>query len=176
MEKSRVEVSSGAALFYPILYFLDTAGWFAAMLPALLCHELGHLAAIYLCRGKIRSVRLDVTGLCMDICPLHRTYQEAICTAAGPLAGFLWIPAALAIGGVWGEQSAISALIINCFNLLPALPLDGGRILQALGVRTQLLAVMSLLTALALTALAARFHLWGLIIPAILIAKTAFTA
>ena len=171
-----MEVTSGAALFFPILYFLDTSGWFAALLPAVLCHELGHWFAVRYCGGTVLSVRLDVTGICMDISPMHRTWEDVLCAGAGPFAGLCWVPLALCIGGDWGEKSAVSALIINCFNLLPALPLDGGKILLALTGSRGLLLCTSLLTAGSLIFISVYMRLWGILIPAGLIARTALTA
>jgi len=171
-----VEISSGAALFFPILYFFDTEGWFAAALPAVLCHELGHLLSLRLRGGRARALRLDVTGLSMEISPFTRRRDELLCTAAGPLGGLLWVPAALWIGGPWGEKSALSALALNLFNLLPALPLDGGRMLSVLLPGGRVVSALSLFTGAALACAAVTLRLWGLTIPAALIIKTALTA
>lgn len=176
MEESRVEVTPGAALFFPLLYFLDTSGWFAAMLPPVILHELGHWICVRLCGGAVRSLRLDVTGFCMDVTPMSCTRDEVLCAAAGPLAGLAWIPVALWIGGDWGYESAAAALVVNIFNLLPALPLDGGKILLSLtGCRT-LLICTSLLTAYFLLFVAVWLRLWGFLLPAMLIFRTALTA
>jgi len=148
-----VDITSGAALLYPILYFFDASGWFAAVLPAVICHELGHWAALRICGAKVRRIRLEVSGLCMETAPLPFVWQEAFCAAAGPAAGLLWILPALWIGGSWGCKSASAALWINLFNLLPALPLDGGRILLAVTGSESALRIGALTCFLALLAL-----------------------
>lgn len=176
MEKSRVEVTTGAALFFPLLYFLDTSGWFAALLPTVILHELGHWLAVRACGGTVRGIRLDVTGLCMDIPPIPCSRKEIFIAAAGPVSGLLWVPLALLLGGDWGEKSAVAALGINCFNLLPALPLDGGKILFDLTGSRVLLTGTSLLTVCLLVWAALALRLWGLLIPAVLILRTIFTA
>ena len=67
----------------------------------------------------------------MESSPLSTAGEEALCAFAGPFCGLLWILPALFIGGQWGARSAFAALWINLLNLLPAVPLDGGRMLLA---------------------------------------------
>ena len=125
-----MEITPGAAILYPLLYFFDADGWFAALLPGVILHELGHAAALRLCGGEAASLRLEITGLCLDILPLTSSAAEILCCLAGPAAGLLWIPLARTLPGVWWRKSADAALVINLFNLLPALPLDGGKALE----------------------------------------------
>lgn len=106
--------------------WLDPAGSFLPFLLAAGIHELGHLAAIVLCGGRILSLRLGLGGACMAVSPMS-WQREALCALAGPLAGLtlaLWWPVWPAVG-FW-------AMIHSLWNLLPAQPLDGGRALEAL--------------------------------------------
>ena len=50
-EKCRVQLTAGAAVFYPLLFILDGDGWLAALLPGVVFHELGHLLALHLSGG-----------------------------------------------------------------------------------------------------------------------------
>lgn len=170
------DVSPAAAVFYPLLYFFDDGGWFAAVLPAVLFHELGHYAAVRLCGERVYALTVSVTGLVMDVSPLSDTKAEIFCAAAGPCLGLCWWFLAQWIGGAWGEKSAAAALLINVFNLLPAMPLDGGRILYALSDSRRLTACVSALTAAALFFIAVIGRSWLMLLPTALIAADLFRA
>ena len=165
-------MSGAAAIVYPLLYFFDSGGWFASVLPSVVLHELGHCAAIYLCGGCVRALRLDLGGLCLDTSPFSSRGEELVCAAAGPAAGLLWLLPAKWIGGEWGEKSALCALLLNGFNLLPALPLDGGRVLLSLSRSRTLVRISAFLTAAALLCLALARRQWRLAMPcAVLLAE-----
>ncbi len=173
MTKRRVQVTAGAALFYPLLLFLDTDGWLYAVLPGVLCHELGHLAALRACGGQVKHIRLEAAGLRMDVTPFTSAAQETLCAAAGPAAGFLWAFVSKSFNMVWSVKSSAAAVVINGFNLLPALPLDGGVILLGLTQSRSLTMFFSWVTAAALAIAFYKWRAWGLLVPAALIIKTA---
>jgi len=167
------DVSSMAAVVYPLLYFLDAGGWFAAVLPAALLHELGHFLAVRALGGRIVCIRLDLSGVCMEVTPFPTRLAEVLSALAGPAAGLLWLFPAQRIGGDWGERSALAALAINLGNLLPALPLDGGRVLLAATGSSGAARFSSVLTAAVLTALSLRMRRTLLLLPAIAILRSA---
>jgi len=171
----RLEVTSGAAIVYPLWFFLDSFGWFSAAVPAILCHELGHWIAVSLSGEKVFSLRLEVFGLCMETTPFSRRREEIFCLAAGPVCGMLWGAVAFCMKGAWAGKSAAVSLGLNLFNLLPALPLDGGRILLAATGRGDLVRASSLLTAGLLICAVWYGRLWACI-PAVLIVGAVLTA
>ena len=142
-----MDISSGAALLFPVLYFFDLAGWFAAVLPSVICHEIGHLASLHYFRIPVLRIRVEVFGLSLVTAPFSSVREEILCALSGPAAGFMWILPAILIGGDWGTKSAAAALWINLFNLLPALPMDGGRVFTAAAGRGRPLLFSGLLTA-----------------------------
>ncbi len=172
--KSRLDVTPGAALLYPILYYLDTGGWFAAVLPAVVFHEAGHWLALHICGARVFSLRLDTAGLCMEASPLSSASEEAWCAAAGPLLGLAWICPALLAGGEWGMKSAWAALWVNLFNLLPALPLDGGRILYALTGNKAAIDFLGAVTSAVLAVTAAVTHKIQWLFPCAYLIASAF--
>ena len=111
----------------------------AALLPALLLpvtvHELGHLLALKLLGFRLCALRLEAKGLMIRYSGMGSWLQEAAAALAGPLAGMLY---ALLIFLVheeipdWLNVSGSVSLLLTGFNLLPILPLDGGRVLEAL--------------------------------------------
>lgn len=136
MRREKVSVSAGAALLLSALYLL--LGWDMLLIIALpaAAHELGHVLALRAQGAKIRRIRAEMTGLCMtytgDLSPAGQW-----CAAfAGPAAGALYALAASFLGGRLGstvlEKSAGVSIIFTAFNLLPAMPLDGGRMLISL--------------------------------------------
>lgn len=134
------------ALLMPLLAArLGLGGRIGFVLFSLLFHEAGHLLAARLLRVRIEEIRLAPFGGSAKIENPYGLSPVRIIpvAAAGPCANLLLILcAASAAQWKWISPSAASALLrTNCmlmlFNLLPALPLDGGRILfAALSART----------------------------------------
>ncbi len=106
----------------------------------LVLHELAHALAAHLLGMRVLSLELTPFGACARLEGL-REQAGARCVAvalAGPAANALLAAAALACvgAGVLSRWEALRFIRLNLllmgFNLLPALPLDGGRALTAL--------------------------------------------
>ena len=121
------EIGPGAVLSLALLYFFGGIELPAALLAAVSAHELGHWAALRLCGARLTRLRAGLSGLEMDYAGTLRRPCALFTLAAGPLAGVVYAPAALAVGGSFGLYSGVLSLGLSCFNLLPVLPLDGGR-------------------------------------------------
>jgi len=117
-------------------------------------HELGHAVAAQYFGIRVREILLLPLGGLAQLANLpQRPQQELVIAVAGPavnfaialilgLMGWLWQPAllsvqalsqgALAMAGVdLLRDLLIANLALALFNLLPAFPMDGGRILRA---------------------------------------------
>lgn len=129
--------------------------WYTAALLAfftcVVLHELGHsFTAMHYGIGVRRILLLPIGGMAEFENIPRQPGRELLITIAGPavnfaIAALLWIglPSASAV-----ESEIMTAvdfgylllqwnLLMGCFNLLPAFPMDGGRILRA-GLATQM--------------------------------------
>ena len=114
-------------------------------------HEMGHVVALRL-RGIPASapVFLPFLGAFVAMKQMPRSvYEEAESALAGPIAGTL---GAFAVAWVAHQNGsgllraiAFTGFFLNLFNLLPALPLDGGRVAGALHPAIWLLGLVGLL-------------------------------
>ncbi|GAE07622.1 stage IV sporulation pro-sigma-K processing enzyme [Paenibacillus sp. JCM 10914] len=103
-------------------------------------HELGHAAAAAAMGYKVRAIQMLPFGgvAVIDDDGRMTAWREIIIALAGPLQNVIMIGIALSCQWAgWGDAGMLSYLIqgnliIAAFNLLPILPLDGGKVLQAL--------------------------------------------
>ncbi|SDP31982.1 Zn-dependent protease (includes SpoIVFB) [Nakamurella panacisegetis] len=108
---------------------------------SVLAHELGHCLAARSLGVPVLEVRLYLLGGVSELGRLPNTpKEEAVIAAAGPGVSFI-------LAGVFGLligsttphtvtwllliELALANLVVAIFNVLPALPLDGGRVLRA---------------------------------------------
>ncbi|MGI6239244.1 MAG: site-2 protease family protein [Christensenellales bacterium] len=113
------------------------------LLAALCAHELAHLAAARACNLTIGYIDIMPFGGAAHIADIYDAppFQMIVVALAGPLANLLFAVAGAALGwwGVLRFPDAARVVRVNTilmlFNLLPALPLDGGRVLCAIAGR-----------------------------------------
>lgn len=148
IEKLRNRRSSwGAALtvlVVSVLFFiaLGKAVWswqfVLLLLPILFIHELGHFAAMRLFRYQ--NVRMFFIPLFGAAVAGHHYnvpgWKKVIVSLSGPLPG-IFLGAALGMLAMtydtpWLLAGALLAVLVNGFNLLPLIPLDGGWVMHSL--------------------------------------------
>ena len=151
MKRIRWDISAGAILLFALMYFFDAIGVVSAMLPAALIHELGHVAALRLCHCRLTRVRVGLTGAELDYAPLTEGWRHTVCLLSGPITGLLYAVVACSAGARFLNMSGTVSILLSVFNLLPILPLDGGRAVAAALTERQAKGV-SLAAALLLTA------------------------
>ncbi|MYY01589.1 site-2 protease family protein [Streptomyces sp. ATexAB-D23] len=131
----RVLPDLGAARYLVALFFA------VAFYASVLVHELAHTVAALHYKLPVRRIQLQFFGGVSEIEKESETPgREFVLAFVGPLlslvlAGVFYVPLlfvergtvpAVLLGGLM-----ISNLIVAAFNLLPGLPLDGGRMLRA---------------------------------------------
>lgn len=107
---------------------------------SVLLHELGHAVVARHLGVRVSGIELHFFGGAAKMVELPRSANHEIAiAAAGPAVSLALAGLGLGLGAVTGGWllSAIGwiNLVIALFNLIPALPMDGGRILRALLTR-----------------------------------------
>lgn len=130
---SRISLSPGAILLLALIYFFGGLSSIAAVITAAAVHEAGHAAAIRISGGRVRTLRFDSSGLRMSGAGAYSTFCEMIILLAGPVAGLVLALISAKLGSFTANDfllrtAGISA-VLTVYNMLPAMPLDGGRVL-----------------------------------------------
>ncbi len=108
------------------------------LLLCLVIHEYGHIRAMKYFGLKTKGIYLIpfVGGLAVGENRLNTRWQNVVISIMGPVFGLFLSVASLLLFYITGEVifaglAAFNALL-NLFNLLPILPLDGGHILKSI--------------------------------------------
>ena len=123
-----LEVRPGAVVLLSGLYFLLPLRWCARLALTVTVHELGHFAALILCGAQVCGLRMEGCGLVLRCTPTEGALRTVTAALAGPAAGAGLFCILRGLGYI---ACAELSLLFSCVNLLPVLPLDGGRALHA---------------------------------------------
>jgi Zn-dependent protease len=129
------------------LYGLATG---VVLLISILLHELGHSVVAMAFGCRVKDITLMMMGGCASMLSMpQKAWQEFLMAFAGPLVSLALAIAGFLFAGVYLDgnghlvykpglinefalyQVGLLNLILFIFNLLPAFPMDGGRILRA---------------------------------------------
>lgn len=127
-----LSISPGFLLLTAFLFYAGGYVAVTAFGTAALAHELGHLIAMLLVGADVRAVRLTASGPVIDFSGDITPRQELGIVAAGPVAGIVFAVLCLLFGSPYFQYAGLIAMLAGVFNLLPVLPLDGGRLALAL--------------------------------------------
>lgn len=144
-----VNVSFLIMLGIVLLVWGGLSGVFAVLVAfaSVLLHELGHAVAARRLGVPVAGIELHFFGGAAKMIGQPKTANdEVLIAAAGPAVSFALGVAGLILGTAAGALALdVPAMlfryvgwinvIIGAFNLVPALPMDGGRILRALLTR-----------------------------------------
>lgn len=113
-------------IYLAVLVFLVPLQWLTAWVVAVAFHECCHYIAVRLCGGQVYKLTIGIGGADMETEPLSEV-KRLIAVLSGPMGGFV-----LLLLGRWVPKVSICSWILSVYNLLPLLPLDGGKALQIL--------------------------------------------
>lgn len=139
MPKIPLKISAASIMLLVILFFQGgSALHFLMLLSALALHEISHLITINLFEYQVNELKLTPFGGCLSVDPLFETNPTAefIIAASGPFMNWAMV-GGVAYLKLLGVENAILTswqlyhILIGFINLIPAFPLDGGRMLHA---------------------------------------------
>ena len=133
----KVTCSKPFLLAVILLFMLDRSGFYLLVFGGILIHEAGHLLAMWLLRCRVERLEFRLSGLRLDYTEGHLGYgRDAFIALSGPGANLLAAGLLVLCSPAQPSEKLYLAIgvqvLLAGFNLLPALPMDGGRALQAL--------------------------------------------
>lgn len=114
-----------SVFYYAALLLLTLPlDWTLGFLCAAIFHELCHILAVVLLNGKIHHIDIHISGCVMETSPFVER-KQILSILAGPLGSIFLVFLYCKV-----PKIAVCGLFHGLYNLIPVLPLDGGRILQ----------------------------------------------
>ena len=131
----KVLFAAGSLAAYSWLFSIEFA---IALILCLVFHEYGHIKAMKYFGLKTKGIYLIpfVGGLALSDDKINTRWQDIVISIMGPFFGLILSIACLI--GYWITDLEILAglavfnALLNLFNLLPILPLDGGHVLKSI--------------------------------------------
>jgi len=167
------------ALFAWLSGGFDNPAILAILIAVLLVHEMGHFVAMKL--FGYTDVRMffiplfgaAVTGRSQGVA----AWKRGVVLLAGPVPGLVFAFVAMQLGLPSGRMTVANLvsvmLVVNFFNLIPLVPLDGGKLVElvAFGRKAQGELAVSLLSAAGLVILAIVLRSWILGVVAFMVVR-----
>lgn len=132
--KRGVRISAICVAVLLSVYYFFGLEIIISFIAAVCVHELGHITGIILFGGRIKSFGLEAGGFSMDGAGLVSRIGEIFALISGPALGI--ILAAACLYNNFGKYDYVFKIMgrisfwLSAYNLLPAMPLDGGRIAE----------------------------------------------
>ncbi len=116
------------AVYFLAAFFILTLplDWLVSAIMASIFHELCHIFTLYAFHGKVEIIKISVSG-CVVYTDRIGEIRQFLSILAGPAGSF-----SLLLLCHTAPKIAICGLFHGAYNMVPVLPLDGGRLLQLL--------------------------------------------
>ena len=133
----KIKVNPLFFAYLALLVAVDSTAYMLIIILSALIHEGAHLYAMRLLKIEVKAMEFSPLGI--RITPKHpMVYKDEIfVAAAGPLINILIFGLLYGLSFVFKLPYMLAQLAVCCFilglgNLIPVLPLDGGRILRGI--------------------------------------------
>ncbi|WP_448546145.1 site-2 protease family protein [Vibrio harveyi] len=131
----KVALASASLAAYSWLFSIEFA---LALVACLVFHEYGHIRAMKYFGMKTKGIYLIpfLGGLALSDEKINTRWQDVVISIMGPFFGLVLSIVFTILYRVTGEMIfaglAVFNALLNLFNLLPILPLDGGHVLKSI--------------------------------------------
>ena len=131
----KIDVNFGFVLITILICFLYKINIYFIFIISILLHEMAHMI-VGVCLGlKIKKIMFNPLGVCLEFIGYRenkKTIKRIIINLSGPLFNFIFaiIISHLNIEYKLKIDLFYTNLLLGIFNLLPIIPLDGGKILK----------------------------------------------
>lgn len=131
----KIDVNFGFVLITILICFLYKINIYFIFFISILLHEMAHMI-VGVCLGlKIKKIMFNPLGVCLEFIGYRenkKTIKRIIINLSGPLFNFIFaiIISHLNIEYKLKIDLFYTNLLLGIFNLLPIIPLDGGKILK----------------------------------------------
>ncbi len=131
----KVALAGASVAAYSWLFSFEFA---LALIACLMFHEYGHIRAMKYFGMKTKGIYLIpfMGGLALSDEKINTRWQDVVISIMGPTFGLFMSLLSMALYWLTGEiffaGLATFNALLNLFNLLPILPLDGGHILKSI--------------------------------------------
>ena len=131
-------IGASFVIAFLAMFALGLAQAFGLLMFSLLAHEAAHFVMAKIFRVQVEGIKLSALGAAARVRNIEsiRLWKRYLLYLSGPAANAFIAMPALAAGMVYPwyldilYELAMINIVLCVFNLLPAFPLDGGRICQ----------------------------------------------
>ncbi len=131
----KVALAGASVAGYAWLFSLEFA---LVLIACLVAHEYGHVKAMQYFGIKTKGIYLVpfVGGLAVADDKINTRWQDVVISIMGPCFGLMMSVLCLILYGLTELElfagAAVLGSLLNLFNLLPILPLDGGHVIKSI--------------------------------------------